>query len=76
MSDYYNIFNKEPEFSCPECGAELHTDWVDNGFGPYSIQASPYNCECGWSEKGCNECIGDRCFSWDRCSGKALISNP
>lgn len=72
---YGNTFSKEPEYKCPSCGTQLHTDWVDNGFGPYSVQASPYGCECGWHETGCNECIKTRCFSWDKCQGRALI-NP
>lgn len=72
---YGNTFSKEPEYKCPSCGTQLHTDWVDNGFGPYSIQASPYGCECGWHETGCNECIKSRCFSWEKCQGRALI-NP
>ena len=74
MDNYSNIFNTEPKFNCPVCNAELHTDWVDNGFGAFSIQASPYICEsCGWSEKGCDRCIKDRCFSWEKCHGKALV---
>lgn len=75
-SHYQNLFNSEPEFKCPVCGEQLHTDWVDNGFGAYSIQVSPYVCEpCNWTEKGCFECIYEKCFSWERCKGRALISN-
>lgn len=70
---YGNTFTKEPEFKCPSCDTKLHTDWVDNGFGPYSVQASPYGCECGWHETGCVECGKERCFSWIKCQGKALI---
>lgn len=74
--DYFeSIFNEEPEFECPKCGQYLYTDWVDNGFGPYSIQASPYICgDCGWSEKKCESCIKERCFSWNVCKGKAVIN--
>jgi C4-type Zn-finger protein len=73
MDNFSNIFNKEPKFYCPVCGKELFTDWVDNGFGPYSVQVSPYVCECGWSEKGCDKCIKEKCFSWAKCKGKAVI---
>lgn len=73
--DYSNVFNKEPEFNCPVCNAKLYTDWVDNGFGAYSVQASPYACEdCGWHEKGCDACIEEKCFSWLKCKGRALIN--
>lgn len=73
MDNFSNIFNKEPEFKCPVCKTQLHTDWVDIGFGAYSQQVSPYVCEnCGWSEVGCDSCIFDKCFSWGRCQGKAL----
>jgi hypothetical protein len=71
-----NYFDKEPEFNCPICNAPLQTDWVDNGFGPFAVQASPYACNvCNWSEKGCTECIYEKCFSWERCRGRALITN-
>lgn len=76
MNRIANTFREEPVFNCPKCNEELHTDWVDNGFGPYSVQASPYGCECGWWETGCKECIKERCFSWDKCQGRALIVNP
>jgi hypothetical protein len=75
MNSIANTCRVEPEFNCPSCGTELHTDWVDNGFGPYSVQASPYGCECGWHETGCKECIKEKCFSWVNCQGRALI-NP
>lgn len=45
-----NLFPTEPEFKCPDCGEALHTEWDDNGFGPYSVQMAPYYCECGWNE--------------------------
>jgi hypothetical protein len=70
--EYSNTFTKEPDFNCPVCGVKLFTDWVDNGFGTYSIQASPYICECGWHEIGCKTCCESRCFSWEKCQGKAL----
>lgn len=74
MDKYSSTFTSEPEFKCPGCGIQLHTEWVDNGFGPYSIQASPYHCEaCGWSEIGCERCPRERCFSWGRCQGRSLI---
>lgn len=66
------ICMEEPKFNCPNCNSELHTDWVDNGFGPYAVQASPYGCDCGWSEIGCDTCGKERCFSWERCQGRAL----
>ena len=68
------IFNQEPVFHCPQCNDKLYTDWVDNGFGPYSVQASPYGCECGWHETGCKECIKEKCFSWASCQGRALVN--
>lgn len=77
MNSIANTFTKEPVFNCPQCNTELQTDWVDNGFGPYSVQASPYGCECGWHETGCKECIKEKCFSWAKCQGRALINvNP
>lgn len=76
MNSIANTFTKEPVFNCPQCNDELHIDWVDNGFGPYSVQASPYGCECGWHETGCKECIKEKCFSWGKCQGRALIVNP
>lgn len=67
-----NTFNIEPKFNCPNCKKELQTDWVDNGFGPYSVQSSPYICDgCDWAEKGCVYCIKDKCYSWIRCKGRA-----
>lgn len=73
MDQYENTFIVEPVFFCPDCKQELHTDWVDNGFGEFSVQASPYGCDCGWHEKGCKECINEKCFSWLKCKGKAVI---
>lgn len=75
MEDYYSdLFYKEPKFNCPCCGEELHTDWVDIGFGPYSERVSPYGCDaCGWHEVGCKECLSEKCFSWEKCRGRALI---
>jgi len=73
LDKWANTFIKEPEFKCPNCKSELHTEWVDNGFGPYSVQASPYHCEeCGWSEIGCTSCGTVQCFSWNKCMGNAL----
>ena len=73
MDNFSNIFITEPLFKCPSCGILLHTDWVDNGFGPYSVQASPYGCEsCGWHETGCETCSKEKCFSWEKCKGRAL----
>lgn len=74
MDRYENLFNDEPTFKCPLCGTILHTDWVDNGFGRYAVQVSPYACSCGWIEGGCpaKECIKEKCFSWDICQGKSL----
>jgi len=74
MDNYSNTFNKEPKFNCPICNTELFTDRVDNGFGAFSVQVSPYICEsCGWSETGCERCIKERCFSWEKCRGRALV---
>ncbi len=75
MNSIANTCREEPIFHCPKCNEQLHTDWVDNGFGPYSVQASPYGCECGWWETGCKECIKEKCFSWGICQGRALV-NP
>ena len=77
LDAWSNIFNKEPVFHCPKCGTQLHTDYVDNGFGPYSVQVSPYYCEpCEWVEGGCpaDKCIREKCFSWEVCGGKAIIT--
>lgn len=78
MDHSYTIIgcDKEPEFLCPQCNTPLFTDWVDNGFGPYAVQASPYGCECGWHETGCQTCCKERCFSWGKCQGRALIPAP
>jgi hypothetical protein len=77
MDQWSNLFNKEPHIDCEKCGAkDLSTEWVDNGFGPYSVQASPYHCDaCGWVETGCpaDECIKERCFSWSTCQGKSIV---
>lgn len=46
-----DIFTKEPVEHCPNCENRVHAEFVDNGFGPYSVQAGPYHCDnCGWSE--------------------------
>lgn len=75
IDSFSNTFSSEPVFHCPGCNVQLHTEFVDNGFGPYSIQASPYHCEaCGWSETGCDKCIMQKCYSWGSCQGRALIS--
>jgi hypothetical protein len=51
-NQFENLFITEPIFLCPICQENLYTDWVDNGFGPYSVQASPYGCnKCDWHEK-------------------------
>lgn len=73
---YSNVCNEEPVFKCPKCNTGLHTEWVDNGFGPYAVQASPYVCECGWVETGCpaESCIKEKCFSWLKCQGRAIAS--
>jgi len=67
----------EPIGECPVCGPGVpaYAEWVDNGFGPYAVQAGPFHCmDCGWVEVGCpqSECITDRCTSWDYCQGKAI----
>jgi len=74
--DYSNLFYKKPVRLCDVCGEEAEAEFVDNGFGPYSVQAGPYNCfRCGWVETGCpaEKCIKERCFSWDVCQGKSII---
>lgn len=67
-------FYEEPIKQCPECGKKARAEWVDVGFGPYSQQAGPYYCICGWVEKGCPAETKDRChqcISWDYCQGKS-----
>ena len=63
-------FGKEPEEYCPVCDKRVHAEFVDNGFGPYAIQAGPYHCiSCGWVE-GCpykEDCIKEKCVSWNIC---------
>lgn len=76
MKDFSNTFSTEPTINCPKCNSILHTDFVDNGFGPYAVQVSPYYCEsCNWVETGCpaDSCIKEQCFSWEKCQGKSLI---
>jgi MinD superfamily P-loop ATPase len=73
MSD----FSKEPTMKCERCSEVAHAEWVDIGFGPYSQQVGPFYCEaCNWVETGCpqNECIKEKCFSWNICQGRAIIS--
>ncbi len=68
-------FYTEPIIKCEKCGIDCHAEWVDNGFGPYAVQAGPYHCyECGWTEVGCpqDECIKQKCISWSYCKGDAL----
>src|SRR5262245_19012502 len=45
-----DIFTTKPVFLCSECGEQSHGEFVDNGFGPYSLQAEPYHCDYGWVE--------------------------
>tara|TARA_B100000941_G_C28112403_1_gene353955 strand:- start:269 stop:433 length:165 start_codon:yes stop_codon:yes gene_type:complete len=46
-----DIATEEPEVYCPECGGRAEAEFVDNGFGPYAVQVSPYHCStCGWLE--------------------------
>lgn len=46
-----NLFNTEPEEQCLDCGQFMYTEWIDNGFGPFSVQVEPYHCtECGWDQ--------------------------
>lgn len=46
-----DIATTEPTELCPKCREVCHADFVDNGFGPYAVQAGPYHCEkCGWIE--------------------------
>lgn len=53
MNDFSSTFCVEPIEKCPFCGTDCHADFVDNGFGPYSVQCGPYFCEeCGASEMG------------------------
>lgn len=79
LLEFESIFTVEPHIDCEKCGAkDLCTDWVDNGFGPYSVQVSPYHCEkCGWVETGCpaDKCIKEQCFSWEKCLGKSIIKD-
>lgn len=47
-----DIAMTEPTMQCPECNETCHADFVDNGFGPYAVQASPFHCEnCGWIQE-------------------------
>jgi hypothetical protein len=47
-----DLFNKEPTLECPYCKETAYADWTDNGFGPYSVQTSPYHCyNCGWIQE-------------------------
>lgn len=66
------IFNEEPKEQCPLCHDEARAIFVDNGFGPYSVQAGPYECTtCNWVEDGCKQdvCIKEKCISWEVCRG-------
>lgn len=77
MNNWESTFVKEPVFHCPLCNDQLHTEFVDNGFGPYAVQVSPYYCEpCKWVEGGCpaEKCIREKCFSWETCRGESIIS--
>lgn len=45
------IATEKPSAPCPRCKTEMEADFVDNGFGPYAVQASPYHCpKCGYNE--------------------------
>lgn len=75
IQDFSNTFNTEPIKQCPVCGEDIHAEWVDNGFGPYSVQVSPFHCYCGYVEGGCpaEKCIKEKCFSWNVCQGKSIL---
>ena len=46
-----------PTETCPYCGDEMDTDWVDNGIG--MVQCGPYHCQkCHASE------IGPQLLDW------------
>lgn len=68
-------FNVEPIAYCPVCSERVYAEYVDTGFGPYSVQADPYHCgACGWIETGCpaDKCIEGKCHSWEICQGRAI----
>lgn len=72
---FSNVCSEEPTRRCPVCNEIVHAEWVDIGFGPYSAQVSPYMCDnCNWCEQGCQSCIEAKCFSWDSCKGRAVIT--
>ncbi len=61
-----------PEVFCPICDSAVYAEFVDNGFGPYAVQVSPYHCEnCNWIEGGCISDDCDRCICIDTCQGRA-----
>lgn len=45
------IATQKPVEQCPHCQMEMDAEFIDNGFGPYAVQASPWRCpECGYNE--------------------------
>lgn len=49
VADGYQPLRQEPSEECPVCRSRATAEFVDNGFGPYAVQASPFHCEnCGW----------------------------
>lgn len=58
--------------TCPVCGKEAYADFVDNGFGPFAVQAGPFNCECGWNEGGCGQKSRENCA---KCTSERICGN-
>lgn len=69
-------FFTEPVVYCPLCEHRVYAEYVDNGFGPYAVQAEPYHCEnCGWIETGCPANSCKKCKTWDICQGRSRQGN-
>lgn len=46
-----DIATVEPTETCQICKGIMHAEFVDNGFGPYAVQVSPFFCENCFHEK-------------------------
>jgi hypothetical protein len=59
----------EPTAKCPRCGGTANAEWVSVYQDPFEVQVEPFHCECGWTQE-CpyyDECIGDKCVSFNKC---------